>query len=111
MSSTNKDFIQSKTPKAFNAARVKVAKGAVTQTQTHQSETIVIVLEGAWRFQLAERAVTLRKDEALRIGAHEPYSAEALADTVALRIAAVPHYDGQHVPPPHDDPDQYLWGV
>jgi quercetin dioxygenase-like cupin family protein len=109
---SNKQFIKPQTSSALSAARVEVSKGAITQTHSHETETIVIVLEGAWRFQLAGRAVTLKKDEVLRIPAHEHYSAEALADTVALKIASTAnHAPKEPIALPHDDPDQYLWGV
>lgn len=91
--------------------RVEVAKGAVSAGESHQNETIILVLEGEWRIRLAGREATLRRDGVLRIAAHERYSSEALADTIALKIAAGPHHGGGHAALCHEDPDQYLWGV
>jgi quercetin dioxygenase-like cupin family protein len=95
----------------FHAARVAVARGSITQNHSNETEVMIIVLEGAWRFHFPKRVVTLKKDEVLRIPAHEPYSAEALADTIALKVAAGTPQDHQPLALPHDDPDQYLWGV
>jgi quercetin dioxygenase-like cupin family protein len=95
----------------LHAARIEIPQGAVAHNQSHASETLVIVLEGTWRFSVAESVVTLTKDEALRIPAHECYSAEALTDTIALRIATASRRESQYVAMAHDDPDQYLWGV
>ena len=41
-------------------ARVEVAEGSVTQEHSHNNEEVVMVLEGAWRFHLPARDVTLR---------------------------------------------------
>jgi quercetin dioxygenase-like cupin family protein len=106
--SNNAEFIPQS---GLSATRVKIASGAVTRTQSHETETIIVVLEGTFRLRLGARLITLKKDNALRIPAHQDYSAEALADTVALKIAATTHQESQHTAQPHDDPDQYLWGV
>lgn len=115
MSSANSELMESKSSKPLKTVHVEIAKGAVTHKESYSSETIFVVLEGAWRFSVAERVVTLGKDEVLRIAPHEQYSAEALADTIALKITPVSHQEkesqNQYVARPHDDPDQYLWGV
>ena len=106
MSAANTGFIESKTSKPLSAIRIEIAKGNATHDQSRPLETIMIVLEGAWHFHVAERVVTLKEDEVLRIPARECYSAQALADAIALEIATITR---QAVP--HEDPDQYLWGV
>ena len=108
---TNTELPQSQLSPSLNLTRVEVAKGAVSSGESHQSETIILVLEGEWRFRLAGREATLKKDGVLRIAPHESYSSEALADTIALKIAAAPHHGSSHVASSHEDPDQYLWGV
>jgi quercetin dioxygenase-like cupin family protein len=110
MSAANTEFMESKTTKPLPAVRIEIAQGAVAHNQSHSSETLVIVLEGVWRFRMPDRVVTLKKDELLHIPAREFYSSEALADTVALKIAPS-RQENQYVAMPHDDPDQYLWGV
>lgn len=110
MSFTNTEFLQPQKSKTLHASHVELAKGTVAHNQSHAAETLVIVLEGAWRFRLPGRVVTLKKDELLRIPARELYSAEALADTTALKIATEIPREPQHPARP-EDPDQYLWGV
>lgn len=111
MSFTNTELVESRTSNAVNAALIQMTKGEITQMQTHPSETIIVVLEGAWRFRIEGRAVTLNKDEVLRIAAYEYYSSEALTDTIALKIEGLSHDEVQQLALPHEDPDQYLWGV
>jgi quercetin dioxygenase-like cupin family protein len=108
---TNTELPQSQLPERLNLTRVEVAKGAISSGESHQSETIILVLEGEWLIRLAGREATLRRDGVLRIAAHESYSSEALADTVALKIAPPPHKGSGQTSHSHEDPDQYLWGV
>lgn len=109
---SNTEFVAPETfTSHLHTARVQIAKGAITQTHSHENETIILVLEGICRFRIAERVVTLKKDGVLRVPAREFYSAEALADTIALKIATVSRQEGHRVAVPHYDPDQYLWGV
>lgn len=93
MKSNHAEFIKSEPLSTSNshihAARLEITKGAITEPQSHSWETIIIVLEGACRLRVAERVVTLKNDEVVRIPARESYSAEALADTIALKIATV----------------------
>lgn len=90
---------------------MELSVGTITQTHSHDTETIVVVLEGASRFGLSRGIVTLEKDEVLHIPAHQEYWAEALADTVALKIATAPNHETQDMAHLHEDPDEYLWGV
>ena len=90
--------------------RIETRKGAVTRTHHHETECLVVVLEGAWRVHLSGRIVTINENETVRIPPQSEHLAEALADTVALSISSSPHgtdcgafFCG--------DPDQYLWGV
>lgn len=91
--------------------RLEIKKGALTQTHRHETECLVIVLEGAWRVHLRDRAVTVRANEMLHIPPQHEHFAEALADTVALSISAGSADFTGCGPFLHDDPDQYLWGV
>lgn len=90
---------------------LEVTKGSVTQAQQYDTECIVIVLEGAWRFRLQGRVVTLGQNQMLRIPAHVEHSAEALAHTIALKIFSGSGEGFQGTAHQPDDPDQYLWGV
>lgn len=104
--------------------RLELAQGTVTNTHRHDSEIMVIVVSGAWRFYLPNRVVTVRQDQALRIPAGMEHRAEALADTIAFNVSVAPR-DGnccgaffpqnkaelKLIAEPQYDPDQYLWGV
>jgi len=79
-------------------ARVEVMQWAVTQPHTHESEEVIIVLKGEWRFHLPSGV---------------EHSSEALADTVALDICTPTRLDwitGEDRLL-HHDPDECLWAV
>ena len=92
-------------------ARVEVMQSAVTQPHTHESEEIIIVLKGAWRFDLPSGPVTLRANQMLSIPPGVERSSEALEDTVALDICSPMRLDwitGEDLLL-HRDPDEGLW--
>jgi len=94
-------------------ARVEVMQCAVTQPHTHDSEEVIIVLKGAWRFHLPSGEVTLRANQMLSIPAGVEHSSEALEDTVALDICTPMRLDwitGEDRLL-HRDPDECLWAV
>src|SRR6202158_1282583 len=67
-------------------AQVFLKKGAVVPEHHHESEQITYILEGALKFELQGREVTVRKGEVLRIPSWVPHRAVALEDTVDLDI-------------------------
>ena len=95
-------------------ARVEVMQGAVTQTHKHESEEVVIVLTGKWRFLLADgEEVTLGPNQMLSIPPGTEHSSEVLEDTVAIDICTPTRLDWitgedrflqRH-------PDELLWAV
>ena len=94
-------------------ARVEVMQWAVTQPHTHDSEEVIIVLKGAWRFHLPTGDVTLRANQMLSIPPGVEHSSEALEDTVALDICTPTRLDwitGEDRLL-HHDPDECLWAV
>lgn len=98
-------------PMGITCLRVK--KGALTEAHCHETECLLVVVEGAWRVHLRDRAVTVRTNEMLHIPPRHEHYAEALTDTVALRISS---RDAEGTVPadtdvPREDSDQYLWGV
>lgn len=98
---------------SITVARVEVKQGAVTQPHTHQNEEVIIVLKGAWRFQMAGREETLRANQMLIIPPGVEHSAEAVEDTVAIDICTPTRIDwltGEDRPL-HEDPDRSLWAV
>ncbi len=97
----------------ITVARVEVKEGAITRSHSHENEEMILVLEGAWRFQLPSGAVTLSANQMLNIPPGVEHSSEALEDTVALDICAPRRRDwltGEDRPL-HSDPDQSLWAV
>ncbi|HEY2975536.1 MAG TPA: cupin domain-containing protein [Pyrinomonadaceae bacterium] len=94
-------------------ARVEVNRGSITQVHQHENEEVIVVLEGAWRFQLPGGPVTIGVNQMLMIPPGVAHSSEALEDTIALDICAPGRKDwidgaDQFL---HDDPDQSLWAV
>ncbi len=67
-------------------ARVEVMAGAVTQAHNHESEEVIIVLKGAWRFTLPAGEETVRGNQMLIIPPGVTHSSETLEDTLALDI-------------------------
>jgi len=94
-------------------ASVEVKEGAVTHAHQHDSEEIVIVLSGAWRFSLPTGEVTLGPNQMLAIPPGVEHSSEALEDTRALDICTPMRYDWLNGEDRslHYDADQWLWAV
>ena len=67
-------------------ARIQGKAGARTQPHAHESEELVIVLKGAWRFSLPTGDVTVRANEVLSIPSGVEHSSEMLEDTEALDV-------------------------
>jgi mannose-6-phosphate isomerase-like protein (cupin superfamily) len=97
--------------KPFGVARLEMLKGSLTHTHHHETECLLIVLEGACRVYLKSGAVTVRQNEMLHIPPQHAHVAEALADTVALSISASASEWTGCGPVFQHDADQYLWGV
>jgi len=97
----------------ITVARVEVKQQAVTQPHRHESEEVIIVLKGAWRFHLPSGEVTLRDNQMLAIPPGVEHSSEALEDTVALDICTPTRLDWLTGEDRflHQDPDQFLWAV
>ena len=93
-------------------AKIEVMQGAVTEPHVHESEELVIVLEGAWRFYLPEGEVTLRANQMLSIPPGIEHASEALEDTVALDVCnRRPDWDSGEDRFLHRHPDELLWAV
>jgi quercetin dioxygenase-like cupin family protein len=74
-------------------ARLVLRAGASVPLHSHENEQITYILEGALKFDLPDREVTVRAGEILVIPAHVPHSAEALEDTVDLDLFCPPRAD------------------
>lgn len=74
-------------------ARVLFKKGAKVPRHSHHNEQVTYILEGALRFILDDREVTVSAGEVLCIPPHVPHEAFALEDTVDLDIFNPPRQD------------------
>lgn len=94
-------------------ARVEVKQGSVTPPHSHPNEELIVVLEGAWCFELPSGKVTITRNQTLLIPPGVEHSSEAIEDIVALDICVPARTDwltgdDQLL---HQDPDQFLWAV
>ncbi len=74
-------------------ARISLAKGAVVPRHQHESEQLSYIVEGALKFELEGREVTVRKGEVLLVPSNVPHGAVALEDTLNLEIFSPPRPD------------------
>jgi len=74
-------------------ARVLLKKGAHVPLHSHLNEQITYVLEGALKFSIEGKEVTVRAGEVLCIPPHVPHEAFALEDTVDLDVFNPPRQD------------------
>jgi quercetin dioxygenase-like cupin family protein len=97
----------------MTVAMVETKKGASELPHCHDHEQAVLVLRGAWRFQMKDQEFTVRANQMLSIPAHVEHSALALEDTLAIDICAAPQHDDlvKEEMTTLYDADQYLWGV
>jgi quercetin dioxygenase-like cupin family protein len=98
---------------SMTVAMVQAQKGTSELPHSHGHEQAILVLRGAWRFQMKGQEFTVRANQMLSIPAHVEHSALALEDTLAMDICATPHHEHAAVEErtvPYDA-DQYLWGV
>src|SRR5262245_29703294 len=72
----------------ITVARVEVMQGATTQPHRHESEEVIVVLKGSWRFFLPGGEVTLGPNQVLSIPPGVEHASEVLEDTVALDICS-----------------------
>lgn len=74
-------------------ARVLLKKGAHVPLHSHHNEQITYILEGALKFALEGKEVTVHAGEVLCIPPNVPHEAFALEDTVDLDIFNPPRQD------------------
>jgi quercetin dioxygenase-like cupin family protein len=99
--------------KNMNVAMVEAQKGTSELPHSHDHEQAILVLRGAWRFQMKGQEFTVRANQMLSIPAHVEHSALALEDILAVDICAAPQHEhtaAEERTGPYDA-DQYLWGV
>ena len=74
-------------------AHVYIKKDGVVPLHHHESEQVTFILEGALRFELDGREITVRKGEVLVIPSNMPHRAVALEDTVDLDVFSPIRHD------------------
>src|SRR5260370_19382372 len=94
--------------KPVGGVRLEMNQGSLTHSHRHETECMLIVLNGACRVYMRDRSVTLRENEMLHIPPQHEHAAEALTHAVALRISAAARDWNACVPLLQNDLDQYL---
>ena len=74
-------------------AQVYLKKDAVVPLHHHESEQITYIVEGALKFELEGREVTVRKGELLLIPSNVPHRAVALEDTLDIDVFSPIRHD------------------
>jgi len=74
-------------------SRVLLQKGCVVPLHSHHNEQVTYILEGALKFVLKDREITVRAGEVLCIPPNMPHEAIAMEDTVDLDIFTPPRED------------------
>lgn len=85
-------------------ARVLLRKGCIVPEHKHVNEQLTYILDGALKFWIDGKEITVHAGEVLCIPANMPHKAEAMEDTVDLDIFAPPRADWIN------KTDQYLRG-
>jgi quercetin dioxygenase-like cupin family protein len=85
-------------------ARVLLKKGCIVPEHSHHNEQVTYILDGALKFWIDNKEITVHAGEVLCIPANMPHKAEALEDTVDLDVFTPPRADWIN------RSDQYLRG-
>jgi mannose-6-phosphate isomerase-like protein (cupin superfamily) len=65
---------------------LRIGKGERVPVEVATGDLFIRMLEGTWRMQIANRQLTVRHNEAVIIPSGFSHSAEAIEDSVVLRI-------------------------
>jgi quercetin dioxygenase-like cupin family protein len=74
-------------------SRVLLKKGCVVPMHSHVNEQLSYILEGALKFFIDAKEITVHAGQVLTIPPNMPHQAEALEDTVDLDIFHPPRAD------------------
>ena len=74
-------------------ARVLLKKGCIVPEHSHYNEQLTYIVEGALKFWIDNREITVHAGEVLCIPSNMPHKAEALEDTVDLDVFSPPRAD------------------
>ena len=78
--------VRSDTPPGERVRRMRVGKGQRIRAEVATGELFIRVIEGAWRMQIANSQLTVRRDEAVIIPSGFSHSAEAIEDSLAFQV-------------------------
>jgi quercetin dioxygenase-like cupin family protein len=85
-------------------ARVLLKKGCIVPLHSHHNEQLTYIVEGALKFYIDGKEITVHAGEVLCIPSNMPHKAVALEDTVDLDVFTPPREDWIN------KTDQYLRG-
>jgi len=74
-------------------ARVLLKKGCIVPEHSHHNEQLTYILDGALKFWIDGKEITVHAGEVLCIPANMPHKAEAVEDTVDLDVFTPPRAD------------------
>lgn len=74
-------------------ARVLLQKGCIVPLHSHVNEQLTYILDGALKFWIDGKEITVHAGEVLCIPANMPHKAEAMEDTVDLDVFTPPRAD------------------
>jgi quercetin dioxygenase-like cupin family protein len=74
-------------------ARVLLKKGCIVPEHSHHNEQLTYILDGALKFWIDGKEITVHAGEVLCIPANMPHKAEAMEDTVDLDVFTPPRAD------------------
>jgi len=74
-------------------ARVLLKKGCIVPLHSHHNEQLTYIVEGALKFYIDGKEITVHAGEVLCIPSNMPHKAEALEDTVDLDVFTPPRED------------------
>ncbi len=74
-------------------ARVLLKKGCIVPKHSHHNEQLTYIVEGALKFWIDGKEITVHAGEVLCIPSNMPHMAEAMEDTVDLDVFTPPRAD------------------
>lgn len=74
-------------------ARVLLKKGCIVPEHSHHNEQLTYIVEGALKFYIDGKEITVHAGEVLCIPSNMPHKAEAMEDTVDLDVFTPPRED------------------
>jgi unsaturated pyranuronate lyase len=76
------------TGEKMTVAQIFIAKDGVVPLHHHENEQMSYVLEGALKFEIGGKELTVRKGEIVHIPSNVPHSVVALEDTLNFEMFA-----------------------